>query len=236
MNSDECFVIMAIGQVDDGSEIISEDELRQKYNTLIKEAIETAIPDLEVVRADEVAIPGTITTDIVTRIMHSKLVVADITYPNPNVYYELGLRHACRPGTIIIRDSATTRPPFDIAHLRHIEYENTIPGLHKLRDNIKRTYENMEKYNKPDNHFLEMAKLTKYEYPDFSEKDKAEEADNTAEIFMSMMGNPDVMNLMIKASQGEELDQAGLMKAVMQDPKTAAKLMQHLARTGKLKI
>lgn len=65
-----------------------------------------ARPNLEIVRADEVAFPGTMTTDIITRIMHSDYVIADVSYPNPNVFYELGLRHACRVGTIIIKDKA----------------------------------------------------------------------------------------------------------------------------------
>ena len=120
-----CFVIMAIGDqsTDDGT--VTSSELKRKYDDLIKEAIVKARPRLDVARADDIALPGTITTDIVTRIMHSDYVVADVTYPNPNVFYELGLRHACRTGTVIIKDREGPRVPFDIAHLRYIEYENT---------------------------------------------------------------------------------------------------------------
>ena len=66
--------------------------------------------------------------------MRSDFVVADVTYPNPNVFYELGVRHSCRTGTIIIRDRNGPSIPFDIAHLRHIEYENNPSGLKILAE------------------------------------------------------------------------------------------------------
>ena len=90
-----CFVVMPIGDQDVGNIKVAASELKAKYDDLIKEAIAKANPLLEVVRADEVSGPGMITSDIITRIMHSDLVVVDVTYPNPNVFYELGLRHAC---------------------------------------------------------------------------------------------------------------------------------------------
>src|SRR5262249_13797312 len=77
-------------------------QLRSRYDDLIREALLHADPTLEIMRADDVSAPGAITSDILTRLMHAEIVVADITFPNPNVFYELGLRHACRSGTIII--------------------------------------------------------------------------------------------------------------------------------------
>ena len=127
-----CFVVMPIDDQEYGNTKITSTDLRKRYDDLIKEAILRAIPILEVTRADDVSMPGAITTDIITRIMHSDYVVADVTYPNPNVFYELGLRHACRPGTIIIRDKIGPKTPFDIANLRHLEYENTPSGLKEL--------------------------------------------------------------------------------------------------------
>jgi len=132
-----CFVIMPIGDQEIGGIKITAAELKSKYDDLIKEAILKVIPYLEVVRADEVSAPGMITSDILTRIMHSDLVVVDVTYPNPNVFYELGLRHACRPGTIIIKDENGPSIPFDIAHLRYIQYKNTATGLKALSDKLR---------------------------------------------------------------------------------------------------
>ena len=137
---------------------------------MIAEAIRKADPELEVSRADDVSFPGSITSDILTRIMHSTYVVADITYPNPNLFYELGLRHAVRNKTILLREANSSANVFDISHLRHIEYENTPTGLKDLSQKLKENFEWMAANpQKPDNHFIEMAALTGFQYPSFYE-------------------------------------------------------------------
>ena len=67
-----CFVIMPIGSQTIGDITLSEDQLREKYNYIIKEAILKADPTLEVIRADEELNPGSISNDIFTKLMHSK--------------------------------------------------------------------------------------------------------------------------------------------------------------------
>lgn len=97
-----CFVIMPIGTQTIGNTTITEDELKKKYDYIIKNAILKADPTLEVLRADEELNPGSISNDIFTKLMHSKYVIADITYPNPNVFYELGIRHAISPEQFLL--------------------------------------------------------------------------------------------------------------------------------------
>jgi len=141
MTSKTCFVIMPIGDQEFGDIKLTAADLKKRYGDLIKEAILKADPSLEVTRSDEVSLPGSITSDILTRLMHSDLVVADVTYPNPNVFYELGLRHACHVGTVIIRDKNGPSTPFDISHLRHIEYEETPTGLKELGKELREYFE-----------------------------------------------------------------------------------------------
>jgi S-layer protein (TIGR01567 family) len=149
---------MPIGNQKIGDEMISAESLRSKYDDLIKEAILRAKPDLDVTRADDVDIPGVITNDILKRLMTSDYVVADITFPNPNVFYELGLRHACKIGTILIKEKSDVPLPFDIAHSRYIEYDNTGTGLKKLSQRLKKQFEWFENNkNIPDNQFIELA-------------------------------------------------------------------------------
>jgi len=229
MTTKTCFVIMAIGDQTIGSQIVSFAELRGKYDSLIKEAILKARPSLEVVRADEVSIPGSITTDIVSRLMHSDYVIADVTYPNPNVFYELGLRHASRNGTIIIRDKAGPRVPFDISHLRYIEYENTTMGLKELASQLSFYFEHFEKNpEKPDNHFQEFAKLTGYTYPNYV---KQEEPTLEMQFVTNLLESPEVLSMLIK---GEELDQTAMARIVLQNPKLAQPLLQAMAKSGEL--
>jgi len=150
-----CFVIMPIGEQSFNGKKATEQELRQLYDDLIREAILKARPHLKVLRADEIATPGDITADIFERIADSDYVIADLTYPNPNVFYELGLRHATRPGTILIRRRDASDPPFDVSVLRHIQYENTPTGLKMLADSLRKVFDSYEASpGRLDNQFL----------------------------------------------------------------------------------
>lgn len=223
---------MAIGdQIVDGATVTAA-SLRQKYSDLIREAILKARPTLDVARADDVSLPGTMTTDIVTRIMHSDYVVADVTYPNPNVFYELGMRHACRVGTIIIKDRAGPRVPFDIAHLRYVEYENTTTGLKELAQNLSSIFEHFERDPaRPDNHFQEVAKLTNYLFPDYK---KADEDPPELQAMIGLFESPELLDLFMRQQSGEELDQSVLMQTLMKNPKVAHPFLQAMVKSGDL--
>ena len=150
-----CFVIMPIGAVRSEAGEVRGEDLDKIYSDLIREALLKARPDLEVTRADEIVALGDITADIFRRIAESDYVVADVTYPNPNVFYELGLRHATRSGTILLRDRAGPRLPFNISVQRHIEYENTPPGLKKLAMDLGKMFDWIEENpGRADNPFL----------------------------------------------------------------------------------
>lgn len=195
---------MPIGDQEFGHMKLTEADLKSRYDDLIKEAILRADPSLDVSRADEVSTPGSLTTDILTRIMYSDIVVADVTYPNPNVFYELGLRHACRIGTIIIRDQNGPEIPFDIAHLRYIEYEYTVTGLKSLAQKFKNIFDHFEhNSDKPDNHFLELARFTNYAFPTFGEFDT--HAAQLAKMFKDSMQSQDMLYLMTRMACGDSV-------------------------------
>lgn len=91
------------------------------YNKAIKPAAdELRIP---IVRADEENDGGIIHALMIERLVCTDIVIADITNDNPNVYYELGIRHCARPCTTILIYDKSTRLPFDIQPLRAIPYE-----------------------------------------------------------------------------------------------------------------
>jgi hypothetical protein len=166
-----CFVIMPIGDQSLTTGLVTAAELRKRYDHLIKGALLQARPDLEVLRGDDVAAPGRITTDILVRLMKSDYVLADITYPNPNVFYELGMRHACHPGTILVKDAKAAAPPFDLSDMRYIPYDYTLEGLGGLAESIKRQLDWIDSHpGLPDNQFLDQAKRDEYEFPSYSSK------------------------------------------------------------------
>jgi tetratricopeptide (TPR) repeat protein len=114
-----CFVLMPFGiKTDAGGRVTNFDAV---YRQIIAPAVEQA--GLEPVRADEEKIGGTIHKPMFERLMLCHYAVADITGANPNVFYELGIRHALRPSSTVVLFVAGTVIPFDVALVRGIAYK-----------------------------------------------------------------------------------------------------------------
>jgi nucleoside 2-deoxyribosyltransferase len=92
---------------------------------------------LRVYRVDEVYRPGIILQDIITGIAESEVIVAEITPPNANVFYELGYAHALSKPTILLAERGKELP-FDIKSYRCIFYDNTIRGKKEVELNLRR--------------------------------------------------------------------------------------------------
>jgi hypothetical protein len=115
-----CFVISPIGE--EGSEV------RERSDQILKHIITSSVEQLgyTIIRADKIAEPGIITTQIIEHIVDAELVIADLTDKNPNVFYELAIRHAIRkPLVQMIKKGEVI--PFDVAATRIIQFD-----LHSL--------------------------------------------------------------------------------------------------------
>lgn len=129
-----CFYITPIG--DDGT------EHRQHSDLFLRHIVEPSLEEFgfRVVRADHIGKPGMITGQVIEHIIRSRLVVADLSFHNPNVFYELALRHATRRPTVqIIR--RVDKIPFDIDQYRTIQIDTTniytlVPQLEIYRAEI----------------------------------------------------------------------------------------------------
>ncbi len=103
---------------------------RGRYETLIRPAVDEAArktgKPLHCVRADEIDTAGKITDRVVQYLSQSRIVIADLHGLNPNVMYELGVRHAIRYGTILLAlhpDSPGGKAiPFNVAPLDVVLY------------------------------------------------------------------------------------------------------------------
>ena len=62
---------------------------------------------------------------MIQHIYNADLVIADLTDLNPNVFYELGVRHALRNGTILVAIEGT-KLPFDVGDLRAVFYKDRV--------------------------------------------------------------------------------------------------------------
>lgn len=114
----------------------------EPFDTLYKEVIfprSTGL-GLDVARIDEVAGPGIIFEDIKTRIAEARIVVAEITAPNQNVFYELGYAHALNKPTILLAKRGKELP-FDIRSYRVIFYDDSIGGKPALERDLQKHLE-----------------------------------------------------------------------------------------------
>ena len=115
----KCFVIMPYGSKADPVNGVT-----IEFDTVYKELILPAVTGLglQCVRSDQVSEAGLIQQDMIRHILDADLAIVDITLANPNVMYELGVRHtAKRSGTIIVRQ-AGSHIPFNISGMRAMDY------------------------------------------------------------------------------------------------------------------
>ncbi len=113
-----CFVLMPFGTKTDG--VKKEIDFDKVYKSFIKPAIIKA--GLEPIRADEEKSGGFIHKPMYERLMFCDFAVADLSFANANVFYELGIRHALKPFTTVSIFELNTKLPFDTAALRTFPY------------------------------------------------------------------------------------------------------------------
>jgi hypothetical protein len=129
-----CFVVGPIGPAD--SETRKRSDALLEY--IIKKVLEAPPFQMTVDRADEIQKPGLITQQVIERVVNADLVVADLTDHNPNVFYELALRHATRKPVVHLVLSGQTIP-FDIAHQRTIYYDTTnLATAEKAKEELRK--------------------------------------------------------------------------------------------------
>ncbi|MBC8730259.1 TRAFs-binding domain-containing protein [Paraburkholderia sp. UCT2] len=75
----------------------------------------------EPVRADQDT-GSMIITQMLERIFYADLVLADMTIPNGNVYYDVGIRHAARRTGCVLLAADWSQPLFDVAQMRTVRY------------------------------------------------------------------------------------------------------------------
>ena len=114
-----CFVIMGYGRKTDPQSGKTFD-LDKTYLNIIKPAVLST--GLECIRGDEIKESGLIDKSMYALLVHSDIVIADITTFNPNAIYAFGVRHASRPHSTIILKEENNTIPFDLSHNKIFHY------------------------------------------------------------------------------------------------------------------
>lgn len=131
----KAFVIGPIGdrEARDGT------ESRIAYEEGVQVLEEVIIPachgfGIEALRSDGITTTGEIPEQIFRQLRDCAIVIADLTGANPNVMYELGLRHTT--GKLTIQIGERDRLPFDVAAIRTIMFKRTESGLVQARKDL----------------------------------------------------------------------------------------------------
>lgn len=123
------------------------------------------------VRADAEA-DAVIVKGMLNRLKHAHLVVADVSIPNGNVYYEVGVRHVAQRNRCVLIAADWFEPLFDIKSMRILTYpldatdvsdalaasitDKLVAGIDKLRDTATPYYDLVD--DDPDKAFASEAR------------------------------------------------------------------------------
>ncbi len=120
-----CFVLMPF-----------QPQFNRLYDNVIEPAVKDSNTGLQALRADEDFSPTPIMEKIWKNIATARVIIADVTGKNPNVFYELGLAHTIGKSVIIITQRKED-VPFDIAHIRYFPYDDDESGWRKLTKDLQ---------------------------------------------------------------------------------------------------
>ncbi|MEH1799220.1 MAG: hypothetical protein V7L13_08615 [Nostoc sp.] len=98
--------------------------------------------NISVARGDDFFTAHSVMLDVWSAICTAKIIIADCTGRNPNVFYEIGLAHTIGKPVILITQNSDD-VPFDIRHMRYIQYSYTPRGMLEFEQRLTETIKNI---------------------------------------------------------------------------------------------
>jgi hypothetical protein len=171
----KCFFVSPIGK---------ENSRERKRSDMVLNYIIKPITDKlgfeEIVRSDLVEKGGSISSDIIEHLVNDDLVIADLTGKNPNVFYELAIRHVTElPFIHIMEKNKDATLPFDVYDVRTIFYNLRNPK------NVEDTKKSLEEQILSANKVSFLTPVSKYKYF----KSRIEETDDVEKQILLRMVN-----------------------------------------------
>jgi hypothetical protein len=128
VENDYCFVLMPFADVKD---------LQRVYTNHVKPIIEGRCY-LRCERADDIHDVSGVMQSVWESISRARIIIADLTERNSNVFYELGIAHILGKPVIMITQSMNYIPS-DLRHLRCIVYEYKPSSINRFEDTLEKT-------------------------------------------------------------------------------------------------
>ena len=100
-----------------------EESPQRIYTDVVKPFVEDRFK-IGCYRVDEDNLPDRIDNKIYSYLLRAAFVIAEVTTPNPNVFYELGLAHMLEKDCIIVTNTPISKIPFDINRIRAEHYDS----------------------------------------------------------------------------------------------------------------
>jgi len=159
-----CFIIAPIGE--------PESDTRKRSDQILKHIISPAAKECgyKALRADQISEPGIITSQVIQHIVDDPLVVADLTDRNPNVFYELAIRHAIKkPLVQIIKKGEAI--PFDVAgtrtvHVDHHDLDSVEEAKAEITKQIKAVEKDASQVDTPISVAIDLQNLRQSDNPE----------------------------------------------------------------------
>ncbi|MCI9055563.1 MAG: hypothetical protein HFJ87_10565 [Muribaculaceae bacterium] len=124
-----CFIITPVGN--------ERSDIRRMADGVIISGVRPVLEarGFEVIAPHEMANPGSIEMTVIQQILDCDLVIANLTGLNPNVMYELAVRHSFGKPVVCIAENGTTLP-FDIHSQQTLFYTNDMYGVKELQESL----------------------------------------------------------------------------------------------------
>ena len=174
----KCFIITPIGN--------ENSDTFRKAKGVIESVIKPTLKEFgfdDIKPAYEINVSGMINTQIINRIIDDDLVITNLTGNNPNVMYELCLRHVVAKPIIHICEEGTTLP-FDIKDNRTIFYTNDMLGVEELKANMVKFMKEIEY----DGEYMDNPIYNAYRYGKLLKETQGTETNEVLKMLIDISG------------------------------------------------